>query len=293
MQRQGQHAASGNDLHPHRLPNAALGRVPDAARLEPLLAPRLGARIARVANAQGDHELPRRRRSQVGRLFEIGLSLPAGVAFRVSDTFNRHVPSHCFHTLETRFRTPLAGRLLCPQRLGDVEGKRQIPALVGAHNLAVHAAGAGEVHGLEMQQAALALAHGGDGHSAHVPQELVGLKLATHPRQQRLGREGHEDAPVERIGRPHGTMSSHGNESVVPPTVEGYEAVAGELRARVLAAHGFRIQRLAPAREQRTGSARIVVARRARQHSFDVHGPSFPQSRTGPPLTRAGPLPYE
>ena len=94
MQRQGQHAASGNDLHPHRLPNAALGRVPDAARLEPLLAPRLGARIARVANAQGDHELPRRRRSQVGRLFEIGLSLPAGVTFRVSDTFNRHVPSH-------------------------------------------------------------------------------------------------------------------------------------------------------------------------------------------------------
>ena len=164
---------------------------------------------------------------------------------------------------------------------------------MGAHDLAVHAAGAGEIHGLEMQQAALALAHGGDGHSAHAPQELVGLKLATHPRQQRLGREGHEDAPVERIGRPHGTMSSHGNESIVPPTVEGYEAVAGELRARVLAAHGFRIQRLAPPREQRTGSARVVVARRARQHSFDVHGPSFPQSRTGPPLTRAGPLPYE
>lgn len=244
-----------NDLHPHRLPNATLGRVPDAARLEPLLAPRLGTRIARIANAQGDHELPRRRRSQVGRLFEIVLSLPTGSAFRVSDTFNRHVLNRCFRALETRFRTPLAGCLLCPQRLGDVEGKRQIPSLVSAHDLAVHAAGAGEIHGLEMQQAALALAQGGNGHAAHVPQKLVGLKLAPHPRQQGLGREGHEDAPIERIGRPYGTMSSHGNESVVPPTVEGYKAVAGELRARMLAAHGVGIERLAPAREQRTGSA--------------------------------------
>ena len=293
MQRQGQHATSGNDLHPHRLPNATLGRVPDAARLEPLLAPRLGTRIARIANAQGDHELPRRRRSQVGRLFEIVLSLPTGSAFRVSDTFNRHVLNRCFRALETRFRTPLAGCLLCPQRLGDVEGKRQIPSLVSAHDLAVHAAGAGEIHGLEMQQAALALAQGGNGHAAHVPQKLVGLKLAPHPRQQGLGREGHEDAPIERIGRPHGAMSPHGDEGVVPPAVERRETVAGELRARVLAAHGFRIQRLAPAREQRTGSARVVVARRARQHSFDVHGPSFPQSRTGPPLARAGPLTYE
>ena len=187
MQRQGQHAASGNDLHPHRLPNAALGRVPDAARLEPLLAPRLGARIARVANAQGDHELPRRRRSQVGRLFEIGLSLPAGVAFRVSGTFNRHVPTRCFRALETRFRTPLAGCLLCPQRLGDVEGKRQIPALVSAHDLAVHAAGAGEVHCFEMQQAAPALAHGGTGTGAQ-HQELRQAEAGDPPRQQTRAR---------------------------------------------------------------------------------------------------------
>ena len=293
MQRQGQHAASGNDLHPHRLPNATLGRVPDAARLEPLLAPRLGARIARIANAQGDHELARRRRDQVGRSFAVGPALPRRSTSGISDNTGRRIPDPRLRGPDIRLGVLGAAGHFSRNRLGDVEGKRQIPSLVSAHDLAVHAAGAGEIHGLEMQQAALALAHGGNGHAAHVPQKLVGLKLAAHPRQQGLGREGHEDAPVERIGRPHGTMSSHGNESVVPPTVEGYEAVAGELRARVLAAHGFRIQRLAPAREQRTGSARVVVARRARQHSFDVHGPSFPQSRTGPPLTRAGPLPYE
>ena len=70
---------------------------------------------------------------------------------------------------------------------------------MGAHDLAVHAAGAGEIHGLEMQQAALALAHGGDGHSAHVPQELVGVKLATHPHRAAAR---YDELPWERKHSP-------------------------------------------------------------------------------------------
>ena len=123
MQRPGPARRRAGDLHPHQR-NAALGRALQMPPDLSLCLPRgAGCRIARVA-ATRNHELPRRRQGQVGRLFEIGLSLPRRRPFsRHSDTSS---PPRLI-TASTPWKrascTPLAGRLLCPQRLGDVEGE--------------------------------------------------------------------------------------------------------------------------------------------------------------------------
>ncbi len=46
-------AGEGRQLQPDRLPDAALGGVPDAAPVQALLAPQLGPPVAGVPNAQG------------------------------------------------------------------------------------------------------------------------------------------------------------------------------------------------------------------------------------------------
>ena len=134
------------------------------------------------------------------------------------------------------------------ERVGDVAGEGQVATHVAADLDTVHADRAGLVHGAEVQQQPAAGGHEPVRHlhGAAVAEPLVGAELPAHPRQRRLGGEGHQDRPVVHLGR----RCVCGRDRVVPPAVEVQVAVPDQLRARVLDQHLRRVERTAPAGEQ-------------------------------------------
>ena len=111
------------------------------------------------------------------------------------------------------------------QGLGDVERKGPVAAPVAAHQMPVDLHGAGVVHGTEVEQHP-APETGRRGKAAVEP--LAGLKGPPHAGSPRLRGIGHEDVALPLPGQLRRLRDGE-----LPQTVQGFEAVPPQGRARV------------------------------------------------------------
>ena len=192
-QHQALHPACGDRLHPDALPDPGLRRVPDAARLQLLLATRTPGGVGDVAHLH--HELVRRA---------------------VTDA------------------------------VGDVDREGEVPAPVRSHADPVDEDLAVLVHGPEVDQHPVAQEPLRQPKAPAVPQGLIRLQHAPHPRQRGLRGEGHHDLAVPAL-RDRGAVGC--GERVLPPAVEVGVRVAHQLGAWVLGQHVVRVEGLAPWRD--------------------------------------------